>query len=98
MPLSLPRFSVKHPVTTLMVMLTEKISGSLFASYEDAEYDQLIAQERDDSTFLVRPAAQYLFKEWLMAELSYQYEQRDSTDDLFDFETNTFLANVKVAF
>jgi hypothetical protein len=47
---------------------------------------------------MVRPAAQYLFKEWLMAELSYQYEQRDSTDDLFDFETNTFLANVKVAF
>lgn len=77
---------------------TDKISGSLFASYEDAEYTQLIAQDRDDSTFLVRPAAQYLFKEWLMAELSYQYEQRDSTDDLFDFETNTFIANVKVAF
>jgi hypothetical protein len=77
---------------------TDKISGSLFASYEDAEYTQLIDQDRDDSTFLVRPAAQYLFKEWLMAELSYQYEQRDSTDDLFDFETNTFFANVKVAF
>lgn len=77
---------------------TEKISGSLFASYEDAEYTQLVARDRDDSTFLVRPAAQYLFKEWLMAELSYKYEQRDSTDNLFDFETNTFLANVKVAF
>jgi hypothetical protein len=77
---------------------TDKISGSLFAFYEDAEYDQLVARERDDSTFLIRPAAQYLFKEWLMAELSYQYEQRDSTDDLFDFETNTFMGNVKVAF
>jgi hypothetical protein len=77
---------------------TDKISGSLWAFYEDAEYDQLVPRERDDTTFLVRPAAQYLFKEWLMAELAYQYEQRDSNDDLFDFETNTFLANVKVAF
>lgn len=78
--------------------ITDKISGSLWASYEDADYDQLVPRERDDTTFLVRPAAQYLFKEWMMAELAYQYEQRDSTDNLFDFETNIFLANVKVAF
>lgn len=77
---------------------TEKIGASLFASYEDAEYTQLVARDRDDSTILVRPAAQYLFKEWLMAEVAYQYEERDSTDDLFDFETNTILANVKLAF
>ena len=77
---------------------TEKISGSLSAGYEDAEYSQLIEQDRDDASFRISPAAQYLFKEWLQAEVSYQYEQRDSTDDLFDFTTNIFMANVKVAF
>jgi polysaccharide biosynthesis protein VpsM len=77
---------------------TDKISGSLAARFEDAEYTQLIAQDRDDTIFSVKPAAQYLFKEWLMGEVSYQFEQRESTDDLFDFQTNTFLANIKLAF
>jgi hypothetical protein len=45
----------------------------------------------------LKPAAQYLFREWLMGEISYQFEQRDSTDDLFDFQTNTFFANIKFA-
>jgi len=76
---------------------TNKISGSLAATFEEAEYSQLIAQERDDTTFLVKPAAQYLFREWLMGEVSYQFEKRDSTDDLFDYQTNTFFANIKFA-
>ena len=76
---------------------TDKISGSLAAKFEDANYSQLVAQDRDDISFTVKPAAQYLFREWLMGEVSYQYEQRDSSDDLFDFQTNTFLANIKFA-
>ncbi len=76
---------------------TDKISGSLAATFEDAEYTQLIAQQRDDTTFSVKPAIQYLFREWLMGEISYQFEQRDSTDNLFDYQTNTFFANIKFA-
>lgn len=76
---------------------TDKISGSFAAKFEDAKYEQLIPLDRDDTTFSLRPAAQYLFREWLMGEVSYQFEQRDSTDDLFDFQTNTFFANVKFA-
>jgi hypothetical protein len=76
---------------------TDKISGSLAATLEDAEYTQLITQQRDDTTFSVKPAAQYLFREWLMGEVSYQFEKRDSTDDLFDYQTNTFFANIKFA-
>ncbi|MDK9708665.1 MAG: outer membrane beta-barrel protein [Desulforhopalus sp.] len=76
---------------------TEKISGSFLAKFEDAEYSQLVAQDRDDTNFSLKPAAQYLFREWLMGEISYQFEQRDSTDDLFDFQTNTFFANIKFA-
>lgn len=76
---------------------SEKISGSFDAKYEDAEYTQLIVQDRDDTTFSLRPAAQYLFREWLMGEVSYRFEQRDSTDNLFDYQTNTFFANLKFA-
>ena len=76
---------------------TDKISGSLVFDYEDAEYTQLVTQDRDDVTFSVQPAAQYLFREWLMGEISYQFEKRDSTDDLFDYQTNTIFANIKFA-
>lgn len=76
---------------------TDKISGSFALDYEDAEYTQLVAQDRDDNTFSVQPAAQYLFREWLMGEVSYRFENRDSTDDLFDYRTNTIFANIKFA-
>lgn len=77
--------------------LTEKISGGLSFNFEDAEYTQLVEQDRDDTTFSIQPTAKYLFREWLMGELSYQFEKRDSSDDLFDYQTNTVFANVKFA-
>ena len=76
---------------------TEKITGTLAVSLEDAEYSQLVEQDRDDTTFTIQPAAQYLFRDWLMGEVSYQFEKRNSTDDLFDYETNTVFANLKFA-
>jgi len=76
---------------------TDKLSGSLGITYEDADYDQVVAQNRDDKRFAIQPAVQYLFREWLMAELSYTFERRDSTDNLFDYQTNTFMADLKFA-
>jgi polysaccharide biosynthesis protein VpsM len=69
---------------------TEKITGKLDLFYENADYDQLIDTDRTDDTFEIKPAIQYLFKDWLMAELAYSFEMDDSSDDTFDYETNTF--------
>jgi polysaccharide biosynthesis protein VpsM len=76
---------------------TDKLSATLGITYEDADYAQLVAQKRDDKRFAVQPAVQYLFREWLLAELSYTFERRDSTDDLFDYQTNTIMADLKFA-
>jgi polysaccharide biosynthesis protein VpsM len=76
---------------------TDKISASLDFVYEDAKYSQLVTQKRDDVRYSLRPAAQYLFREWLMGEISYVYEKRDSTDNFFDYQSNTILANLKFA-
>lgn len=75
----------------------DKLSATLGLTYEDADYDQLVAQKRDDKRFAIQPAVQYLFREWLMAELSYTYEKRDSSDNLFDYQTNTIFADLKFA-
>ncbi len=77
---------------------TEKISASLNVRFEDAEYSQLIEEERDEQTIRVRPAAQYLFKEWLRAEVAYEYEEVFSTQEIFEYRTNTAMFGINLAF
>ena len=76
---------------------TDKITGKFDIRYEDAKYRQLIVQDRDETLFFARPALQYLFREWLMAEVAYSYETRGSSDDFFDYDTNTFFISINFA-
>lgn len=64
-------------------------TGLIDVRYENADYDQLIAVEREDREFFIRPSMQYNLNDWFMAELAYSYNTRDSTDDQFDFDNNT---------
>ena len=76
---------------------TDKISGSLDVTYENADYAQLIAQKRDDDRVFIRPAVQYFFREWLIGEIAYEFDKRSSAYDVFDYESNTILLNLKFA-
>ena len=69
---------------------SKRLSGLIDVKYEKADYDQLIAVERVDDRYFIKPTAQYIFNDWFMGELSYSFDTRDSTDDLFDYDTNTF--------
>ncbi|MBW1635626.1 MAG: outer membrane beta-barrel protein [Deltaproteobacteria bacterium] len=79
---------------------SDKLSGSLDFAYEDIDYSNahlVVAADRDDDTFAARPALQYLFRRWLMFELAYEYETRASTDDFFEYDTNTFMLNANLS-
>lgn len=76
---------------------TERISGSFDLRYEDADYNQLIAQKREDQTIRFRPALQYLFREWMRAEIAYEYEEVDSTQEFFEYSSNTFMLGLNLA-
>ncbi|MCB2218515.1 outer membrane beta-barrel protein [Desulfofustis glycolicus] len=76
---------------------TEKLSGLLNVMYEQAEYTQLVDTSRDDDRIYIRPAVRYLFREWLMAELAYVFDTRDSSDELFDYTSNTIIFNINLA-
>jgi polysaccharide biosynthesis protein VpsM len=76
---------------------TDKISGGLDVTFENADYAQLIAQKRDDDRIFIRPAVQYLFREWLRGEIAYEFDKRSSSYDVFDYQSNTFLMNLKFA-
>ena len=77
--------------------LTEKLSGALDVRYEDYEYTQIDFDDRDDTRFYIRPALQYLFREWMMVELAYSFDTRDSTDEIFDYDTNRVMLNLNFA-
>jgi hypothetical protein len=77
--------------------VTEKITGKFDLFYENADYAQLDESDRTDDTFEIKPAVQYLFKDWLMAELAYSFEMDDSTDDTFDYETNTVFLSLNLS-
>jgi len=68
----------------------KRLSANIDFKYEKADYDQLIAVQRVDDRYFVRPDVQYVFNDWFMGELAYSFDTRDSTDDLFDYNTNTF--------
>ena len=79
---------------------TEKLSATIDAGYEDAEYNSVsnfFDRDRDDKTYAIEPGVQYLFREWLMFELSYKYETRDSTIKVFDYTSNTVLLSATLA-
>ncbi len=76
--------------------LTERLQAICDMRYENADYGQ-IGGERDDHTYEVRPALQYVFKDWLMAEIAYTYEIRDSSADFFDYDTNNLSFSLTAA-
>lgn len=67
---------------------TQRFTGILDLRYENADYG-MREGSRDEDRYVARPALQYVLKDWLMAEIAYMYDTRDSSDDYFDYSSNT---------
>ncbi len=76
---------------------SKRLSTNIDFKYEKADYDQLIPVARVDDRYFIRPNVQYIFNDWFMGELAYSFDTRDSTDDLFDYNTNTFSLRLNFA-
>lgn len=67
---------------------TERLQGIIDFRYENADYGK-VSGDRNDDRYVFRPALQYVFKDWLMAELAYEFDTRNSSDDFYNYDTNT---------
>lgn len=65
-----------------------RFTGLVNLRYENADYTQFTTANRDDDRYVFTPALQYTLKDWLMARLSYTYDTRNSTLDLYEYDTN----------
>lgn len=78
--------------------LTERINGICDFAYEHADYNQTLAYyDRTDDRYIVKPVVQYIFRDWLMVELAYQFDTRDSADNIYDYDTNTVTLSFNTA-
>jgi len=67
----------------------------IFSDIEDIDiFRQELPDGREDDTYTIKPALQYTFRDWLMGEISYTYDSRDSNRKLYDYNTNTFMISL----
>jgi hypothetical protein len=77
---------------------SERINGTCDFSYEHADYNQFINyDDRKDDLYGFRPAVQYAFRDWLMFELAYKFESRNSSEDIYNYDTNTIFLSANAA-
>jgi uncharacterized protein (PEP-CTERM system associated) len=72
----------------------ERWKGICYLTYEHAKYDQVLAPKRNDNRFSISPSIQYLLNDWLMSELRYTYDMRDSSLDIFEYNTNRVMLSL----
>ena len=60
-------------------------------------FQQNLPAGRKDNHYSIQPALQYVFLDWLMAEVSYAYDKRDSSLELYDYDTNTIMFSLNLA-
>ncbi|HBI14604.1 MAG TPA: hypothetical protein DDY20_03670 [Desulfobulbaceae bacterium] len=86
--------------------ISYRIQGGIELGFEENDYDGfdptvpvfLPEEARLDTRYLVRPSLHYFFRDWLVGELSYTFEDRNSTDTYYDFTSNTFFFSINAAF
>lgn len=76
---------------------TEKIAGRLQVGFTQSEFEGGIS-DRDDDIYTASLVGTYAFKDWLKAEAGYQYTDRDSSADFYDYTTNQVFVRLTSGF
>jgi hypothetical protein len=58
---------------------------------------EILPDGREDNRYTIKPSLQYGFRDWLMGEISYSYDTRESSRDLYTYDTNTFMLSLHSA-
>lgn len=78
---------------------SKKLSASLLLGWEDMDYSREVeGTKRHDTLYTVRPQIDYMFKEWLMAGVWYQYRTRTSNTNWAEYDSNKAGVFVKAMF
>ena len=77
----------------------KKLSASLTLAWEDMAYSREVGNtKRHDTLYTIRPQVDYLFREWLMAGVWYQFRTRESNVKPYEYDNNKAGVFVKAMF
>lgn len=83
----------------VLEQFTEKIGATLRLSYAKNDFQENTGQlSRTDDIYSLSPSLRYMFKEWLMADLGYEYSERNSSQEAFDYTTNKVFIRLSAGF
>ena len=84
---------------SLMENFTEKIVGIMAITYSQNDFQENAGQVgRSDDIYSIAPSLRYMFKDWLMADLGYEYSERDSDIDTYDYKANKLYLRFSAGF
>ena len=84
---------------TVLEQFTEKIGASLRLSYTKMDFQENAGEPgRTDNMYSLSPSLRYMFKEWLMADLGYEYSERNSNQDVYDYAANKVFIRLSSGF
>ncbi|MBO7238745.1 MAG: outer membrane beta-barrel protein [Elusimicrobiaceae bacterium] len=76
-----------------------KWAAGLTLGYEDMSYSRYVGNnKRHDNLYTIRPQLDYMFKDWLMGSLWYQYRGRHSNSQRFEYDNNRVGVSLKALF
>ncbi|MEN8140629.1 MAG: outer membrane beta-barrel protein [Thermodesulfobacteriota bacterium] len=79
-------------------IITDKIGLAILADYTKMDFMGPAAQDRTDYFYTLAPTLRYSMQEWLGAEIGYEYIQRESNLDVFDYTTNSAFLRLSAGF
>jgi len=75
---------------------TDKLKGTFRTKFEYADYTEISGEERDEWRLVLEPKIRFAFRDWINAELGYRFDKRDSTQDRFDYYSNTIFLKLNL--
>lgn len=82
-----------------------KFLGKIDFSYETNDYERLTntiindsIENRKDYSFMVRPALEYTIRDWMRIDLAYIFDNRNSSENIYDFTTQTITISLEITF
>ncbi len=79
-------------------LLIEKLILNVGGIYSNQDYNVFRSQKREDDNYKVKIGLDYQIRDWLSTQIGYQYWEKDSDQEAYDFTDNQFMVSLDVVY
>jgi hypothetical protein len=82
----------------LQQVMVEKLTLNVGVVYSENDYNEPEPKEREDDNFKAKIDFNYQIQDWLSAQAGYQYWDKDSNYDSFEFTDNQLMISLSIVY